>query len=90
MEDYTLRLTNIICKKLKYDPISIDLLFKGYRAKICITQDKDKVVTEVRKRLDKLHCEFVKIKVKKLFWKKKWIISILIPFNRKKKYRGYI
>lgn len=82
-EDPTLILTKVICKKLKYDPISINLLFKGYKVKLCIIKDKDEVVKEIQRKLNKLYCKFVKIKVRKKFWKKEWIIHIFVPFNRK-------
>jgi hypothetical protein len=82
-EEPTLTLTKVICKKLKYEPISIDLLFKGYRAKLCITENKDEVIKEIQRKLDRLFCKFVKIKIRKLIFRKKWVISILVPFNRK-------
>jgi hypothetical protein len=83
MEDATLKLTKAICRKLKYEPLSIDPLFRGYRARLCIVTKPDRLVSEFKDKLNKLDCRFVKVTTKKMWWKRKWIISIIVPFKRK-------
>jgi len=83
MEDETLKLTKVICRKLKYEPLSIDPLFRGYRAKLCIVTKPDRLVNEFKEKLHKLDYKYVKVIVKKVWWKKRWSINILVPFRRK-------